>query len=144
MFGKNKPEAEAAADRQRQKTTDNGCTAGFRGVPDDGKHTADYRVFSFAADNRQADNGFRFFQFFRFFRFFSVFSVFRFFRVFQTTGKHTTGFGFSAEFRNLQQIYFRSSEGSGGDLIRWNEDKQAASSGSSRTGPSGASSRRVR
>jgi hypothetical protein len=58
MFGKNKPEAEAAANRQRQKTTDNGCTAGFRGVPDDGKHAADYRVFSFAADNRQADNGF--------------------------------------------------------------------------------------
>jgi hypothetical protein len=97
MFGKkNKPEAEAAANQQRQKTTDNRCTAGFRGVPSDGKHTADYRVFSFAADNRQADNGFRVFRVFRVFRFFG------FFRVFQTTGKHTAGFGFSAEFRNLQ------------------------------------------
>jgi hypothetical protein len=90
-----------------QRTTDK-QTTGFSGFrvfrvfQTTGKHTADYRVFSFAADNRQADNGFRFFQFFRFFRFFSVFSVFRFFRVFQTTGKHTTGFGFSAEFWNLQ------------------------------------------
>jgi hypothetical protein len=140
MFGKNKPEAEAAAKQRQQKDSRRRvCSRVFGVFQTTGKHTADCRFFRVCGrfsgvqttDKHTAGFGFSGLQF-------------RFFRCSRRQANKQQGFRFSAEFRILQQICFRSSEGSDGDLDALDKNKRRASSGSRRTGPPRASSRRRR
>jgi hypothetical protein len=101
-----------------EKAADGRCAAGFSGCSRRQASTQQstgfvglQQIFR-CSDDRQTHNGFR------------VSGLqFKFFGCSRRQANKQQGFGFSAEFRIWQQIYFRSSEGSDGDLDTLDADK---------------------